>query len=279
MFFSETTIIPNKISMPKLALGTWCMSAQEAAESVENALKIGYRHIDTALAYNNEEGVSQGILNSGIDRKQIFVTTKIPAEVKSVEGAIQSIKTSLKNLNIGYIDLLLIHAPMPWNEIRGAKRYFKENLDVWGVMEKFYAEGTVKAIGVSNFKNDDLDNIIRNSDISPMVNQIKVHAGSSAAVTLKGTLSRNITAMAYSPLGHGKTLSNPFILQLAQKYNVTPAQLCIKYVLQKGCCPVVKSTNLQHIESNANLDFTINDDDIKFLSCLGTIKNLKKHTL
>lgn len=279
MFFNDTTIITNNITMPKLALGTWCMSAQEAAESVKYALKIGYRHIDTALAYSNEEGVSQGILNSGIDRAQIFVTTKIPAEVKSVEGAIQSIKTSLKNLNIGYIDLLLIHAPMPWNEIRGAKRYFKENLDVWGVMEKFYAEGTVKAIGVSNFKNNDLDNIIRNSEIPPMVNQIKVHPGSSAAVTLKGTLSRNITAMAYSPLGHGKTLSNPFILQLAQKYNVSPAQLCIKYVLQKGCCPVVKSSNHTHIESNANLDFTINDDDIKFLSCLGTIKNLKKHKL
>lgn len=277
MIFEDSMLLTNNVEMPQLALGTWQIPQNETAGCVADAISVGYRHIDTALAYGNEKGVGDGIRMSGVDRSEIFVTTKVPAEIKSVEGTIESIKTSLNNLDLEYIDLLLIHAPMPWDLMRGAKRFFKENLDVWGVMEKFYAEGRVRAIGVSNFKNNDLDNIINNCKIRPMVNQIKVHPGSSAAITLKGTQERELVPMAYSPLGHGKTLTDKYVVELAQKYNVSPAQLCIKYSIQKGCCPVVKTTNIDHMRTNGNLEFTISDDDMKFLSCLGTMKNLKKN--
>jgi len=265
--------------MPRLAFGTWQIPESEAARCVADAISVGFRHIDTALAYGNEAAVGEGVRNSGIPREEIFVTTKVPAEAKSVEGAIESIKTSLRNLNLGYIDLLLIHAPMPWDQIRGAKRYFRENLDVWGVMERFYAEGLVRGIGVSNFKSNDIDNIIRNCKELPVVNQIKVHPGSSAAITLKSTIDKGLVPMAYSPLGHGKTLGDPYILDMANRYGVSPARLCLRYTIQKGCCPVVKAASIEHMRDSGNLDFVIGDEDMRLLSCLGTMKNLKKHTL
>ncbi len=277
MIYDETVKLQNGVVMPKLVYGTWQIPAADTIDCVSAALKTGYRHIDTALAYGNESGVGMAIRKSGIPREQIFVTTKVPAEIKSVEGTIESIKTSLNNLNLEYIDLLLIHAPMPWNLIRGAKRFFKENLEVWGVMEKFYAEGRIRAIGVSNFKANDIDNISANSKIAPMANQIKVHPGSSAAITLKATQERGIVPMAYSPLGHGKTLSDKYVIELAEKYGVSPARLCLRYSLQKGCCPVVKTVSEERMRENGELDFAISDNDMKFLSCLGTMKNLKKH--
>ncbi|MCQ2251811.1 MAG: aldo/keto reductase [Bacteroidales bacterium] len=277
MLYKETVTLQNNIEMPRIAYGTWQIPDPEVAECVCNAIKAGYRHIDTALAYNNEQGVGSGIRKSGIDRSEIFVTTKIPAEVKSVEGTIESIQTSLKNLKLNYIDLLLIHAPMPWAMIRGAKRYFSENIAVWGIMQKFLAEGKVRAIGVSNFNDQDLQNILKNSNIPPAVNQIKVHPGSSAAVTLKSTLSKKIVPMAYSPLGHGKALGDKYIMEMAKKYGVTPAQICLRYSLQRDCCPVVKTVDPSRMAENLDLDFAISNDDVKFLSCLGTMKNLKKN--
>ncbi len=277
MIFSDKEILHNKVEMPKLAFGTWQIPDSDIERCVSEAISVGYRHIDTALAYGNEAAVGQAIRKSGVPREDIFVTTKVPAEVKSVEGAIESIKESLRNLNLGYIDLLLIHAPMPWDEIRGVKRYFKENLEVWGVMERFCLEGQVRAIGVSNFKPNDLDNIVRNCREYPAVNQIKVHPGSSAAITLKATLDKGIRPMAYSPLGHGKALVNPYVVDMAARYGVSPARLCLRYTIQKGCCPVVKAADSAHMMDCGQLDFQISDEDMKMLSCLGTMKNLRKN--
>lgn len=278
MFFSEKVLLSNKVEMPRLAFGTWQISPSDTFDCVSEAIKVGFRHFDTALSYGNEAAVGMAIRKSGIPREEFFVTTKVPAEVKSAEGADGAIRESLYNLDLGYIDLLLIHAPMPWEEIRGAKRYYKENLDVWGVMEKLYAGGSIRSLGVSNFQPSDVNNILKNCNDLPMVNQIKVHPGSSAAVTLRAAAEKGIVPMAYSPLGHGKALSNPYVVEMAERYGVSPARLCLRYTLQRGCCPVVKSTNPAHMADCGNLDFVISDDDMRFLSCLGTMKNLKKYS-
>lgn len=190
------------VNIPKIGLGTWQIDDSEAERVVTAALKNGYRHIDTALAYGNEVSVGNAVRNSGIDRKSIFVTTKIPAEVKTYDEAKQSIRQSLKNLNIDYIDLLLIHAPKPWSEMfkpEITKTYNEENLQVWKAMEEAVAEGTVKTIGVSNFSILELQNITNNSKTKPAVNQVRFCIGDKKEELVTYCQQNNILVEGYSP--------------------------------------------------------------------------------
>lgn len=172
---NECYELNNGVKIPKLGLGTWLIDNDKVVDVVKDALEVGYRHIDTAQAYENEEGVGKAIRESGIPREEIFVTSKIAAEEKTYDDAYQSIVESLKKLGLDYLDLMIIHSPEPWAEFRGEKRYFEENKEVWRALETAYKEGKVKAIGVSNFLKDDLENILSSCEIKPMVNQILTH--------------------------------------------------------------------------------------------------------
>ena len=261
--------LSNGVNIPSLGYGTWLIKNDDAPRCVKLALEAGYNHIDSAQAYGNEEGVGKAIRESGLKREDIFVTTKVKAEIKSYKRAKKSIEESLKKLDIGYIDLLLIHCPQPWILYgRSKRRFFKENLEVWKAMCEAYKEGKVKAIGVSNFNIADLKNIMDNSEIKPMVNQILCHIGNTPIDVIKFCQENDIVVEAYSPIAHGKALKNNDIIAMADKYKVSVAQLCIKYTLELGTVSLPKASSKEHIEDNMKLNFEISDDDMKSLIVL-----------
>lgn len=256
-------ILHNGVKAPALAFGTWLIKNENAANCVRMAIEAGYRHIDTAQAYGNEEGVGEGIRLSGVKREDIFITSKVKAEHKSYKKAKKSIDESLKKLGVDYIDLMLIHCPQPWILFRNKLfRYFKENIQVWKAMEEAYKEGKIKAIGVSNFLVDDLENIINNCEIKPMANQILCHIGNTPIDVIKYCQQNDIVVESYSPIAHGKALKDKAIQQMADKYKVSVPQLCIKYTLQLDTISIPKASSKEHIEDNAKLDFEISKEDM-----------------
>ena len=248
--------------IPDVGYGTWLIKNEDACKCVLMALESGYRHIDTAQAYGNEVGVGEAIRKSGLKREDIYVTTKVKAELKSYKEAKVSIDESLKKLGLDYVDLILIHCPQPWALFRGKRRFFKENLEVWKALEEAYKEGKAKAIGVSNFLVDDLENIMNNSEIKPMVNQILCHIGNTPMDVIKFCQENDIVVEAYSPIAHGRALQDKNIVRMAEKYGVSVAQLCIKYTLQLDTVSLPKASSKEHIEDNMKLDFEISEEDM-----------------
>lgn len=260
--------LSNGIKIPVLGLGTWFIDNDKAEDAVISAVKIGYRHIDTAQAYENEQGVGIGIKNCGIPREELFITSKVAAEAKSYDTAAKSIDETLDKMGLSYIDLMLIHSPQPWAQWREDKRYFEENIQVWKALEDAYTAGKVKAIGVSNFLIDDLENLIAHCKIKPMVNQLLIHIGNTPAELIAYCKEQDIVVEAYSPIAHGEALKNEAIVAMAQKYGVSAPQLCIKYVLNLGTIALPKTDNVEHMQNNANLNFEISDEDMEILKTL-----------
>ena len=260
----------NGVEIPVLGLGTWQVKNEIASNVMLHALQAGYRHIDTAAAYENEEGVGEGIRKSGIPRSEIFITSKIPAEYKSYEIAKRTIDESLSYLKTDYIDLMLIHAPRPWDEMypKGEKLYEEENAAVWRALEEGYKAGKFRAIGVSNFEPYDLNNIFSRCTVRPMVNQIRSFIGAIDWETLALCKENDIVIEAYSPLATGNILNSEQIKNVAQKYGVSAARLCIKYVLQLGLVALPKTTSPDRMKENIQLDFTISEKDMALLNAM-----------
>jgi diketogulonate reductase-like aldo/keto reductase len=273
MIFNETYTLSNGVNIPKLGLGTWMIDDTSASEAVRQAVSIGYRHIDTAQAYQNEVGVGNGIHTSGVPRGDIFVTSKVAAEAKSYETAAKSITTSLEKTGLDYIDLMIIHSPQPWAEWRSEKRYDAENKEVWRALEDAYKAGNLKAIGVSNFLVDDFENLLAGCVIKPMVNQILTHVGNTPMELIRFCQDNGILVEAYSPIAHGEALRNEQIAAMADTYRVSVAQLCIKYVLALGAVALPKTTNPAHMKDNALLDFTLSEEDMERLKAFTPIKD------
>lgn len=264
----EFKTLSNGKKILVLGLGTWFIDDGKVTGAVVSAVKIGYRHIDTAQAYDNEKGVGMGIKACGIPREELFVTSKVAAEAKSYDTAAKSIDETLDKMGLPYIDLMLIHSPQPWAEWRNDKRYFEENIQVWKALEDAYTTGKVKAIGVSNFLIDDLENLIAHCEIKPMVNQLLIHIGNTPAELIAYCKEQDIVVEAYSPIAHGEALKNKTIVAMAQKYGVSVPQLCIKYVLNLGTVALPKTANVEHMQNNASLDFEISDEDMETLKTL-----------
>jgi len=259
--------LANGVTIPAIGFGTWQIPSGDIAyNSVREALKAGYRHIDTAQAYGNEASVGKAIIDSGIDRSEIFVTSKLPAEIKNYERAVRHADLTMKNIGLEYIDLYLIHAPWPWTEI-GAD-YTNENIRVWKAMEEFYESGKTRSIGISNFNVKDTEAILETCRIRPMVNQIKLHIGHAQEEITDFCRRNNILAEGYSPLATGKILTNPGIAHIAEKYGKSAAQVSVRYVLQKGALPLPKSVHPQYIRQNFDVNFEISGDDISRLDNL-----------
>ncbi len=269
MILNESYTLSNGLAIPKVGLGTWLIPDHEVTAAVKSAISMGYRHIDTAQAYGNERGVGEGVRTCGIPREEIFITTKVAAELKTYDAAAASIDGSLRKLDCGPADLIIIHCPQPWAEFRGAKRYFQENKAVWKALEEAYMAGKVKSIGVSNFLIDDLENLLEDCRVKPMVNQIKLHIGETPSPLVAFCKQQDILVEAYSPIAHGAALNNKELAKVSEKYGVTIPQLCIQYTLQLGTVSLPKSSNPDHIRSNVQLDFTISEEDMAALEQLG----------
>lgn len=270
MILQETYRLENGVQIPKLGLGTWFIEDENAAQAVRDAVAAGYRLIDTAQAYGNERGVGEGVRTCGLPREQLFVTSKVAAEAKSYETAARSIDETLAKMGLEYLDMMIIHSPQPWAEFRVENRYFAENKEVWRALEDAYAAGKLRAIGVSNFLRDDLENLLEDCRIKPMVNQILLHITNTDRALLDFCREQRILVEAYSPIAHGEALKNPAITQMARKYNVTPAQLCIRYVLQLGTVALPKTANPAHMRDNGAVDFQISPEDMQ------TLEEMKK---
>ncbi|WP_432183796.1 aldo/keto reductase [Streptomyces tendae] len=263
----ETYTLSNGVEIPKLGLGTWFIDDDKAAEAVRAAVRIGYRNIDTAQAYGNERGVGEGVRTSGVPREELFVSTKLAAEIKDYDQALAAIDGSLEKLGLDRIDLMLIHSPQPWDDFRGGD-YAQGNRAAWRALEKAHQAGKIRAIGVSNFRQHDLENIVEGATVVPHVNQLLVHAGNTPAELLAHCESRQILVEAYSPIAHGAILGNAEVRSMAERYGVSVPQLCIRYTLQLGTVSLPKTANPEHMRSNADVDFEITDTDMNALRSL-----------
>lgn len=273
MILQETYTLANGVKIPKLGLGTWMIDDDKVAGAVAAAVKLGYRHIDTAQAYANERGVGEGIRASGLSRDALFVTTKLDAGLKTYADAKDAIDGSLKALGLDFIDLLIIHSPQPWGDFGSENRHFEGNLLAWEAIEKAYEAGKLRAIGVSNFEKADLDNLLEHANVKPMVNQILAHVSNTPFELIDYSKSQGLLVEAYSPVGHGKILDNEEISAMAAKYGVSVPQLCIRYDLQLGLLPLPKTANPEHMRVNAEVDFEISAADMEALKNTTPIKD------
>ena len=273
MILNEKFQLSNGVEIPKIGLGTWEIKDEVAAQAVLEAIKLGYRHIDSAQAYGNERGIGEGIRNSGLKRDEIFVTTKIDASVKTYEEAITSIEGSLERFGFEYLDLMLIHSPKPWMEFLNEEPYFEGNREVWCAFEDLYKAGKLRAIGVSNFEQVDLENIFETCTIKPMVNQILTHISNVPFDLIEYSQKQAILIEAYSPIAHGELMKNKEVASIAQKYNVSIPQLSIRFCLQLGLLPLPKTANSAHMKANAEVDFEISTADMEILKGIEQIKD------
>lgn len=265
MILEETYTLANGVAIPKIGLGTWFIDNKDVGQALVAAAKIGYRHIDTAQAYGNEAGVGDGVRASGLPRDELFVTTKLGAEVKSYQEAVAAIDTSLQRMRLDYLDMMIIHSPQPWTEFRDADRYLEGNRAAWRALEEAYTAGKLRAIGLSNFEQPDIDNILGACTVRPMVNQILAHIGNTPAELIAYSQAQGMLVEAYSPIAHGELLKNPVVATMAEKYGMSIPQLSIRYTLQLGLLPLPKTANPAHMQANAAVDFVISDADMERL--------------
>lgn len=266
----EYFTLNNGVKMPKLGVGTWQVSPEDIESQITNAIKVGYRHIDTAVHYGNEKAIGNVLKKISIPRKELFITTKVPANCKTVEETRKVIDKSLENLQTEYIDLLLIHSPKPWEElfVKNSKTYFKENISVWNVMIEYLKAGRVRAIGVSNFQKEDIENLLKNTEVTPACNQIKVCIGRYPKDLIDYCNENDILVEAYSPISTGDLFKDKRITDMASKYNVSVPQLAIKYVIQKGIPTFPKARSEEHLKQDSELDFEISNEDMNVLDNL-----------
>lgn len=272
--YNKNLTLNNGVKIPQLGLGTWFIDDSKAADAVKDAAKLGYRHFDTAQAYGNERGVGEGIRTCGVPREELFVVSKVAAEHKTYEEAKAGIDETLKKMGLDYLDMMIIHSPQPWVEVNQSDNRYKEgNRQAWGALEEAYNEGKLKAIGVSNFQIEDIESLMETAKVKPMVNQILCHISNTPLELIDYCQKNDIAVEAYSPIAHGEILSQPEIKAIADKYGVSVPQLCIRYTLQLGTISLPKTENPEHMKSNAEVDFTISEEDMEVLKNFKKIEN------
>ena len=251
----------NGYKIPCIGLGTYKATNEAAVDVIKNALNIGYRHIDTAFFYDNEKEVGKAILESGINREEIFVTSKLWNDSRSYEKAKIAFSKTMKNLNLDYLDLYLIHWPA--NKKSFGEEAPKINAETWKALEELYLDGKIKAIGLSNFLPHHIEDLLKTAKIKPMVNQIEIHPGWNQTDVIEYCKKQDIVVEAWSPLGRKDCFENEDIKNIAKKYNKTPAQICIRWCLQHGVLPLPKTVNVERMKENADVfDFNIAAEDM-----------------
>ena len=264
MITDETYTLSNGVEIPKLGLGTWFIDDDTAAQAVRDAVAAGYRNIDTAQAYGNERGVGEGVRTADVSREELFVSTKLAAEIKDYAGAVAAIDSSLATMGLDYIDLMLIHSPQPWDDFRGGD-YAEGNRAAWRALEEALAAGKLRSIGVSNFQQADVESLLDGASVVPHVNQLLVHVGNTPAELIEYCTGKGILVEAYSPMAHGEMMKNSEVTAMAERYGVSVPQLCIRYTLDLGTVSLPKTANPAHMRDNAQVDFAISEEDMDTL--------------
>ncbi|WP_139194346.1 aldo/keto reductase [Bacillus sp. MUM 13] len=263
-----TVTLNNGVEMPQLGFGVFKVeNGDQTVESVKKALEAGYRAIDTAAIYGNEEGVGQAIRESGIPREELFITSKVWNDDQGYDSALAAYDASLKRLGLEYLDLYLIHWP-------GQDKY----IDTWKALEKIYNDGRVKAIGVSNFHIHHLENLLASSEVTPVINQIELHPRLSQEEIREFCKKHDIKAEAWGPLGQGNLLEEPTISHIAEKHGKTPAQILIRWHLQHGIVVIPKSVTPSRIEQNAQVfDFELSMEEMNKIDALNMNERFGKN--
>lgn len=255
----EYTVLSNGVKMPNLAFGTFKVNEGDDVQIILDAINVGYRHFDTAAFYNTEEALGKAIKKSGIPREEFFITTKVWKTSMGYEGAKKSFEESLEKLDMDYVDLLLIHWPRPDAE----SDWKKLDIETWKAFEEIYKEGKVKAIGVSNFLNHHMQNILDNCEVVPMVNQIEFHPGYIQKDVVDFDKKHGIVVEAWSPLGRERVFKDKLLNKLAEKYGKSVAQICLAFSLQMDVVPLPKSLSIERMKQNMDIDFELEKEDFE----------------
>lgn len=255
---NEYKVLNNGVKMPVLGLGTYMVEdGRQTVEAVKTAIKLGYRHIDTAAIYKNEEGVGKGIRESGIARDEIFLVSKVWNNEQGYENTLKAFELSLKKLATDYLDLYLIHWPKPLSK------------ETWRALEKLYKDGKVRAIGVSNFKEHHLEDLLTEAEIVPMVNQVEFHPQLAQPELLNYCKNKSIQVVAWAPLMRGRIFEIQLFKELSEKYNKSIPQIVLRWDIQKDVVTIPKSINLDRIKENSEIfDFEISEEDMIRISKL-----------
>jgi diketogulonate reductase-like aldo/keto reductase len=258
---TDTFTLSNGVKVPCVGFGTWQSPEGDVAlSSVKAALKAGYRHIDTAAIYGNEESVGRAIKESGVPRSEVFLTTKLWNTEHGYDATLKAFEESAKKLGTDYFDLYLIHWPNP---VKFRANWQEANAGSWKAFEELYNAKKVRAIGVSNFHERHIEPLLKTATIAPQVNQIRLCPGCTQDPVVDYCRTKNILLEAYSPLGVGKILSSPEMLTFAEKYHHSVAQICIRWSLQRGYLPLPKSVTPERIVENTKIfDFEISAEDV-----------------
>ena len=260
---APTILLNNGKTIPQIGFGTSPLNDTEVAPLVVAAIETGYRHIDTAYRYNNEKGVGQGIRDSGIERESLFVTTKLDGQFQGDDRAISGLNESLQRLGLDYVDLLLIHWPLPQRD---------EYISTWKTFEKLVAAGKAKSIGLSNFKPAHIDRLLAEASIRPTINQIQLNPRITRPEQRAYNTKQGIVTEAWSPLGAGNDLlENPTLATIGAKYGKTPGQVVLRWHIELGVVAIPRSSNPDRIAQNIDIfDFELTTDEINALSALDT---------
>ncbi|MGB3258270.1 MAG: aldo/keto reductase [Ornithinimicrobium sp.] len=252
----------NGVRIPQVGYGVFQIPNDETQAAVENALEVGYRHIDTAAAYQNEAGVGAAIKASGVPREDIFVTTKLRNGDQGYDSALKAFDRSRSELGLDVVDLYLIHWPVPSNDLY---------LETWRAFEKLYADAAVRAIGISNFMPDHVARLVERAEVVPAVNQVELHPSYQQPSTQQASRKAGIAVEAYAPIGQAKDLDHAAVTQAAEALDVTPGQIVLRWHLQNGTIVIPKSVTAHRIESNFDLfSFELDDDQMASITALDT---------
>ncbi len=250
----------NGVQVPQVGFGVFQVPAEETQRAVETALEAGYRHIDTASAYRNEDGVGAALRAVGLPREDVFVTTKVRNQDQGFEEALAAADASSRALGLDVVDLLLIHWPVPSKD-----RY----VDTWRALEKLYAQGAVRAIGVSNFLPEHLERLRAETEVAPAVNQVEVHPGFQNRAVTEASQRAGLAVEAYSPLGQGAALGKPAVTRIAEALSVSPAQVVLRWHVQRGRIVIPKSVTPERIAANIDLfGFELDEDQLGAIDSL-----------
>ncbi len=267
---TTTFKLNNGVEMPWVGYGTYKTPVEETESVVSEALEIGYRHIDTAAFYQNEKGVGQAVRKSGISREEIFVTSKVWNSNRGYEKTKKAFEDTMRELDMDYLDLYLIHWPA--NRKQYGDKAKSINAETWRAMEELYMEGRIKAIGLSNFLPHHIDELLETAKIKPMVNQIELHPGWLQPEVVEYCHRNDIVVEAWSPLGRNTILNNETLLDIANKYGKSVAQICLRWVLQHNVVPLPKSVTPSRIKMNTEIfDFILDEKDMKVIDSLRDI--------